>query len=433
MRRAGALCLLATLVALALLLSAAPAGAADGVTFAASEARPQFPERIDFRVDVTGAASDIADVRLYYGHIQNPVRTMVRPTFVAGRQVEATFSLNTRERYLPPGSEIEYYWSARDAAGGRFESPRQRFTLLDARYQWKSSVAGLVTLHWHAGDDAFAKDVLDTAQRTLDRLKQQVGVEPTQPISIIFYGSNAEFAQALPPNSAEWIGGQAYPALNLIIAGVRPDGGAAREVRRMIPHELSHIVLHQATDNPYNTPPTWLDEGLAVFNQETPDGRFPGLIRDAARSGKLIPLRALNSSFALDPSEALLSYAQSASVVEFVLKQYGTTRAAALVSVFREGVAYDEAVQRSLGVTLEELDVQWRASLGQGVAGGSTEGKGSPTDAGGAETAGSPADAGGLPLASLLAEAAAPLLALLFVVGFFAVRERWRDRHERWL
>jgi hypothetical protein len=413
--------LIAPLLLVAVLVTPAPPAAAQGVTFGASEVRPQFPERIDFRATIAGGTADIADVRLYYGHVQDPVRTMARPTFARGRQVEATFTLNTRERYLPPGSEIEYFWSARDATGARVESPRQRFTYLDERHQWKSRSLGLVTLRWYAGDDAFAQDVLDTAQRTLDRLKQQVGVEPTQPIAIIFYGSNAEFAQALPPNSAEWIGGQAYPALNLIIAGVRPDGGAAREVRRMIPHELSHIVLHQATDNPYNTPPTWLDEGLAVYNQETADGRFPGLIRDAARAGKLIPLRALNSSFPLNPNEALLSYAQSASVVEFLIKQHGTAKASALVAVFREGVAYDEAVQRSLGATLEEIDAQWRASLGQGTAG---------VAGGGVDTGGEPP---GLPVSALLAEAAVPIAALVFVVGFFAIRQWWRDRHERWL
>jgi hypothetical protein len=406
----------------------APARAAEGVAWSADEVRPQFPERIEYRITISSPAAEITDVRLYYGHIQDPIRTQVRPAFTPGRQVAASFTLNTRERYLPPGSEIEYFWSARDATGARYESPRQRFTYMDGRYQWRAKTQGLVTLHWYSGNDAFAQDVLDTAQRTLDRLKQQVGVELRQPVTLIFYGSNADFAQALPPNSAEWIGGQAYPALNLIVAGVRPDGGAAREVRRMVPHELSHIVLHQATDNPYNTPPNWLDEGLAVYNQETPDARFPRIIRDAARTGRLIPLRALNSSFPLDPDEALLSYAQSASVVEFIITQFGPGKAAALTAIFREGVSYDEAVQGALGMTIEELDAQWRAALGRaGAAGG---GASAPSASGpnGAPAAGGP-DGG---LAALIAGAALPLLALAVVV-VLAWRARRQDRRARWL
>jgi hypothetical protein len=33
------------------------------------------------------------------------------------------------------------------------------------------------------------------------------------------------------------------------------------------------------------------------------------------------------------------------------------------VAAFREGVTYDEAFEAGLGVTVEEIDEQWRASL----------------------------------------------------------------------
>lgn len=413
--RLGLLLLLLTLAAAV----PAPSLAQEGATFTRSEVMPDFPRQIEFRLEAT-AGVEITEVRLYYGHIQEPPRTEARPDFTPGRQVTATFTLNTRERYLPLGSEIEYFWAVRDASGARHESARQRFTLTDPRHSWRSQTRGLVTLHWYAGGDDFARDVLETAERTLARLKAQAGVEPTTAINIYLYGSNADFAAALPPNSAEWIGGQAYPALNLIIAGVRPDAGAAREVRRMVPHELSHIVLHQATRNPYNSPPTWLDEGLAVYNQETPDGRFPPLIREAARKNTLIPLRALNASFPLDPNEAILSYAQSGAMVEFVITQFGPEKAAALVAIFREGVSYDEAVQRALGVTLEDLDRQWRASLSGGSA---AVGVGAWAD----PAAGGPAEDGGA-----LAQALFLGLALLASLAVL-LAPRLRERRARWL
>ena len=71
--------LLLLLVAALVTLASPRPVAAQVVTFGASEVRPQFPERIDFRATIVGATADIADVRLYYGHVQEPTRTMARP------------------------------------------------------------------------------------------------------------------------------------------------------------------------------------------------------------------------------------------------------------------------------------------------------------------------------------------------------------------
>ena len=57
------------------------------------------------------------------------------------------------------------------------------------------------------------------------------------------------------------------PALHVIMAVLPP--GNYDEVGRVVPHEISHQVLHQATDNPFSRPPQWLNEGLAVYWQES--------------------------------------------------------------------------------------------------------------------------------------------------------------------
>ncbi|HEX5167286.1 MAG TPA: peptidase MA family metallohydrolase, partial [Thermomicrobiales bacterium] len=143
-----------------------------------------------------------------------------------------------------------------------------------------------------------------------------------------------------------------------------PGGGAAREIRRMIPHEVSHLILHQATENPWNSPPNWLDEGLAVYNQETPDADLPGILDDAVDDGELIPVSALGASFPLDPDQAYLSYAESLSIVTYIVEELGESEMAELIAVFRDEVSYDEAVERSLGMSTEELDTAWKDWLG---------------------------------------------------------------------
>jgi len=134
----------------------------------------------------------------------------------------------------------------------------------------------------------------------------------------------------------------------------------------VIPHEVSRLITYRASENPYNTLPTWLDEGLATANQEGPDLRLRPLLFEAATGGTLIPLRALNSPFPLDPSRALLSYAESESVVGYIANAYRPGTIAALVAAFKEGLSYDEAAQRVLKEGIDALDADWKASLNYG-------------------------------------------------------------------
>ncbi|HEX5501217.1 MAG TPA: peptidase MA family metallohydrolase, partial [Thermomicrobiales bacterium] len=192
----------------------------------------------------------------------------------------------------------------------------------------------------------------------------------------------------------------------------------AAEVRRVIPHEMSHQLLYQATDNPYGGPPHWLDEGLAVYNQETPDGEFGTMLRQAVRDGALIPVRALNSNFPLDPDQALLSYAESLSVVQFIVKTYGDAKLGRLLTSFKDELSYDEALQAALGVDTDGLDRAWKASLGyQGDRAGATlDGPRAPGDGIGRAPGGGP---------GAFTRVAAPLAALAVIAaGGLALRRR---------
>lgn len=103
-----------------------------------------------------------------------------------------------------------------------------------------------------------------------------------------------------------------------------------------------------------------MNEGLAVYWQQTGRDRFYSYALELAREGNIPPLRTLNGEFAYDSEGALNSYALSLSVVIYILDTFGDEGMANLLDVFRQGVTYDEAVEQGLGVTFEELDAGWR-------------------------------------------------------------------------
>lgn len=337
---------------------------ATALTVTASTVKPEFPRQIAFTLTAESSAAEISEVKLFYRPVAASVTQLATPKFTRGRRVELTHTVDMVKNYLPPGIDLQYWWSLTDAAGNKLDTAPSVFRYQDERFAWRTRQGGQVTVLFYAGNDSFGQELLDTALRTIDRLGRSFGVTGNQPIHIVVYGSNRDFTTSLPPNSAEWIGGQAHPDLGLIVTGIQPGNSASAEMRRIIPHEISHQLLYQATENPYGGPAHWLDEGLAVYNQETPDTSFGPLLSRAVQGGTLIPVRALNANFPLDPNEARLSYAESLSLIEYIIKTYGEVKLGALLTSFRAELSTDEALQAALGIDSDTLDRDWKASLG---------------------------------------------------------------------
>lgn len=356
---------LPALLALVLLtfFTPVPALAAEPATFSNNSAVASFPESITFQTTIESDV-EIQQVELYWRPVASEVLSLAVPDVSPGTRIDVEHEIDMTINYLPPGLDIVWFWRVTAADGTISESPPATVLYMDTRHEWRTLTDGLVTLYWYRGDDDFAEDIVATANRTIDVLANRFQVTGEEGIRLVIYGNNSDFAEALPPNSAEWIGGQAYSDLKLIIASLAPDAGATAEIRRMVPHEVSHLIVHQATLNPFNSPQAWLDEGLAVYNQETPDVRFASILDDAVAEGRLIPVRALNSAFPLDPDDALLSYAESESIVRFIIDRWGDDGIAALLGGFRDELSYDDIVQHALGVSVDELDAQWKAWLG---------------------------------------------------------------------
>ena len=350
---------------------------ASHVKVALQEADPDFPDKVDFvlRLEEYAAKRAILNYRPVGRQITSEQEAEIASTVPPGTDIRVTLDLSTH--YMPPGVEVEYYWSLFDDAGGTTDTAVKTFKLLDERYSWQTLTDDKngVSVHWYTvrfqeGGSPFGKRLLETSSQALGRLEREIGASLERPADIWVYATQEELASALFEFNPEWVGAQAFPDLGLVLAAIADDDTAENEIGRLLPHELSHLVLYQATRNPYNSPPTWLEEGIAVHNQ---DVRYPdeeAALREAASEGRLVPLRALSSPFGADEETSVLSYAQVGSVIDFVVEdeRYGPQKLSRTISAFQGGVTYDEALQSGLGVTIDELDKQWREALPYEVA-----------------------------------------------------------------
>lgn len=337
-----------------------------GVRIERNLATPKFPEGItfQFKAGVQPGSTLFKRVELAY-RLEGEVATSVRrQNFERSdqRTLEAEFVIDTRKNYFPPGSRLVYSWLLTDERGEIYETPRQQIIYQDLRYAFKELKSGPVTVRWYQGDDNFGRTALNKAETAITRLGQLYKIKPDRPINITIYPDRRTMFTALPVNTEDWVGGQAVPELGTIVLNIAP--GDLKELGRSLPHEISHQVIYQATRNPYNVPPKWLDEGLAVLNQEQSDGFLQEAFERARDNRTLYPLRTLNGAFPGNSQQSFLAYGQSLQMMRYILTKYGNAAIEKMLASFKQGVSYDEMVQLSLGISLDQLDRDWKSSIG---------------------------------------------------------------------
>ena len=353
--------LLASVVCLFLvLLSPISVRASDGLTVLGKSVEAEFPLKLNFSFSAESDVN-ITDVRLHYTVDRASFAQVISEVyieFVPATKVEALWAWDMRKTGgLPPGSIVEYWWTVEDAGGNRVETKPARVQFNDTRHLWNNLNEGRVTLYWYEGKQSFAEEIMATAQQVLARLAEDTGAELKKPAEIYIYASAQDLLGAMI-FPQEWTGGVAFTRYGTVAIGIPPDN--LDWGKRALAHELTHLVIHQMTFNPYNDLPTWLDEGLAMYGEGTLEPIYAAILTKAIVEDSLITVRSLSSPFSAYAEEAVLGYAQSYSLVEFLISNYGQSQMFELLNTFSEGSSYDGALNRVYGFDMDGLDSLWR-------------------------------------------------------------------------
>lgn len=263
-----------------------------------------------------------------------------------------------RKSSLPPGAIVRYWWTIEDEAGHKLTTPADTIRFDDLRYSWQSLNTGQISLFWYESSRSFAEKLMAASQQALANLAEDTGVQLGKTVNIYIYASNQDLRGAMI-FPQEWTGGAAFTEYSIIVLGISPkqlDWGT-----RALAHELGHLVTHQIAFSPYGaTLPTWLDEGLAMHAEGDLDPYLYSWLKKATSEERLISVRSLSSPFSAKPEEAYISYAQSQSLVEFLLQEYGKDKMLRLLILLKEGDTCDEALTEIYGFDQDGLNELWR-------------------------------------------------------------------------
>ena len=357
------------LVTLALLLLLIPSfvSAESDISVLDSSVAVHFPGELVFNLEAESGA-DIVKARVHYqvdkmNYAQ--VTSEGWPDFTPASKVKTSWIWDMRKASLPPGAVVRYWWTVEDVAGNEVETSPATVYFDDGRYEWQSLTASNLTLFWYEGDGSFAQELMHACEVGLDRLNEEVGAYLDNQVRIYVYASSSDLRGAMI-FPREWTGGVAFTEFGIIAIGIAPsqlDWGKGALV-----HELTHLVVHQLIFSPYAQLPTWLDEGLAMYNEGELDSYFQAWLDNAVAEDKLISVRSLCSSFSAEPEKAYLSYAQSYSLVEYLLDNHGRGKMLNLLTLLKQGNSYDEALTQVYGFDIDGLDSRWQETLAAPVA-----------------------------------------------------------------
>jgi hypothetical protein len=350
-------------LALALILGVVGVIHAEGeITLVSDKVTAKFQQNMTFSLEARGSVSDINSVTLYYQVGNQPVTSYAYPKFEAGRAIKAEYVWDTKKSYIPPGVTINYYYLLEDAASNQLKTARKSFLYTDTRHTWKNKTTGNLTLNWYQGSDSFGNDLFEAAKTALAQLENDAGVRVQQPVSLWIYESYEELRSSMEQGAKEWTGGVSYSDMGVILIGVAESNLAWG--KRAVAHELSHVVIDQATHNPFGELPRWLNEGLAMYSEGPLESSYKTSLDRAVSQGKLLTLKTISSNFPADANQATLSYAESYSVLKYLIDTFGRDKMSALLNVFKDGATYDGALKTVYGMDTDGLDAAWQGSLG---------------------------------------------------------------------
>lgn len=233
----------------------------------------------------------------------------------------------------------------------------------DAAETWKS-IEGEHFVVMFTGNEGAAQDIQKMAEEFYPKITGDLGYSTGRKITIWFYDSQKEFKLAANAPVQDWAAGYAYPLhARIVIRNPASLEGRRLNLSRLVKHEITHVIFGLYIGQNLAYVPTWFNEGLAMYEAEQWSYGQYWIMLTGALSNSLFPLYELTDGFPTGESQARMAYAQSCSIVNFMVEKYGADSLRECVRLMSEGRGIDEALAGSIGIDSYWLEKKWLESI----------------------------------------------------------------------
>ena len=313
------------------------------------EAHSTYGREVRFDVILSGGTPERLELLIWTPGDES---AFVTPVEAAGPS--ASYAWDTSVNHLTPNTLLTYQWRAIDGESVTLsEQGTVRYEDDRPGLDWQSARLGEATVHWYGDAETQARRFGELTAQGVARAEQLLGTELAGPVDVFVYDSRDEFFGALGPGAREWTGAAAYSELRTIFMWL--GGGSASYLEVAMLHEVTHIVFHDATVNPFHEPARWLNEGIATWSETSEGADERAIVELEASGGGLFAFEAITEQFPIGERGGRLSYAQGTTMVDLIVERYGEEAIAAIAAAYRDGASDAEALEAGTGISAEEL------------------------------------------------------------------------------
>ena len=226
-----------------------------------------------------------------------------------------------------------------------------------------------IVLYQSSADKSEAKKILRSAEKYYGSIGRKIGYTRysnfwtwDDRVKIILFPTKELFLDQT--GQPEWSRGG---ALDIGFSGQKvivSYAGQSQFLREVLPHEISHLVLSDFIGLDHKIP-IWFNEGVAQLGEEGKAKKAELVMRMMIRLDRYYPLRSLaRIDIRKEKNEEYveLFYAESVSVVDFLIKKFGSDAFGRLCRKMSDGLSFEAAmkfVYQGMLSSYSELEKKW--------------------------------------------------------------------------
>ncbi|MFN8576519.1 MAG: peptidase MA family metallohydrolase [Candidatus Sericytochromatia bacterium] len=213
-------------------------------------------------------------------------------------------------------------------------------------------------------NEKLAQYILETSQDVKNSIKDKIGIDYNKQLNIKISPSKKVFDKETGIQNLD-VQGVAISDIGLVIINSENIvKNSNDDIFKLLEHEFAHIYLGDYISHSSDISfPRWLNEGIAQYvsggTSELFSFSYQNSLQSAFMSNKVLPFSSLIDNFPNTRDSFTLAYAQSISMVQFLVDKYGVDKIKDLIMNIKEENNFYRAFNKTYSIDFSDIEKEW--------------------------------------------------------------------------